>query len=368
MRGVARTFCAAVFLAGCGTGQSPSAVSPSQVTPVRSTLAQPTPPAAPDPAGTTDTPGTSASTAMPAGSHWVATYLPARFEPTMLQTTPRGWTLYHDVPDAMHDLFDAPLRVVGDLSGQLNVSMFDGPGVVRLERDGRQLHVLPLHDDGRDYGTLVVWQPAEGMVVRVEAVAPDVGEDEAINVAAGLQAVDPAEWARLQRALSVDSRAGIADPTAIPVPVIERDVDGEPYLLTAYLPAGYPLGDDDHRETCYSLTFRGQTSPPTCDTHPIWLRLGGQVFAFGPVTMKPDGTGGAAAVVIAPTTAASWAAVQASTTQASSGPPRAFYAEPLPDDACWIEVRRTDDLPDRSLGPSGPSPGSADHQRCMAAG
>src|SRR5207249_3243719 len=61
-------------------------------------------------------------------------------------------------------------------------------------------------------------------------------------------------------------------------------VGSDPWVLTALLPAGYPLTSVDRRAACFELVYRGEASNGTsCVGHPSWVRLGGQIFAVGEV-------------------------------------------------------------------------------------
>ncbi|MGE0305553.1 MAG: hypothetical protein AB7Q27_07330 [Acidimicrobiia bacterium] len=294
--------------------------------------------------------------------------LPEGFAPTLIQETGGRWTMFFARSADPGDLFDAPLRVVGSSADQYGLSQ--RPDVRWAQVAARDLAVVPLRSDGETYGTVAIWQPTPQLWVAVEAASPQLwvaveaaspplSETDALDIAAALQPVEPAEWDRLRQALSIDSHVGVADPDATPVTVIERPLAGGPYVLTAHVPAGYPLGAEDRRLACYSLSYRGDSSPILCDQHPWWLRIGGQLFVFGPA--QP----GTTSLQIKPAQGLPGPPIPTSTANLSAGPPGSFYAEPIPDDYCWVDITRTDNLPDPALGPIGPLPNNPEHPTCI---
>gem|GEM_PF-3827245 len=128
-------------------------------------------------------------------------------------------------------------------------------------------------------------------------------------------------------------------------------------MLTALVPAGYPLGPEDHRLECFHLSFEGETTKDYCPGHPIWERVAGQVFVFGDAatdvkTVRINGIFGS-----------TFQPFTVDTVAMTQGPATRFYVVPLPDDACWVSVDNADG--GQGPGPTGPLvEAGADYTRC----
>ena len=169
----------------------------------------------------------------------------------------------------------------------------DVEGIVETEVRGHKGYVGPYTDDGRTVGSSVIWEERPGYVVEIR-----------ISDGAG---VDPVELANDTYEISADAFEALRAGTSgggVPGPRIEAvtgTVDGDPYVLTAVLPEGYPVQPIDLRAGCAELAFRGETAT-ICDDQFAFAPLddagqavlGGVNFAYG---VFRDGLG---EVLIAP--------------------------------------------------------------------
>jgi hypothetical protein len=298
--------------------------------------------------------GSSGATVDPAtAAGWVAGALPDSFGPVLLTEDADRSTISYAPADAEYDLYDSPLRVT--TTARDDLASMPASGAETVDVNGHDATVLTLTDDGRAYGFAVVWQQAPGRWLRVEGL-DDLSRDEVVAIARDLRPVDAAEWDRLRRALSIDTRIGEADPDATPVEVLSGAVDGETWTLTALIPSGYPLGPEDQRRDCYRLTFRGESSGDKCDDHPWWMRLGGQIFVFGPAAPDTD------EVTIGPYQDLPDEPFSVATATIDQGPPTAFYVAPLPDGRCYVTITPASDP---NLGDIGPFPADPDQAACL---
>ena len=147
---------------------------------------------------------------------------------------------------------------------------------------GHAAYVGPMTDEGRAYGTSVMWEERPGYLVELR-VMDGTG-------------VDPVELANTTYEISAESfdslRLGTNAGSApgAHVTVITGTVDGDRYVLTEILPERYPVAPVDHRAGCAELTFRGETAS-TCDSNALLVfapidaarqaMLGGVDFGFG---------------------------------------------------------------------------------------
>jgi hypothetical protein len=131
------------------------------------------------------------------------------------------------------------------------------------------------------------------------------------------------------------------------------------WTLTALLPPRLPVAPEDRRAACYRRTFRGERSYGfSCGEPTTWKRVGGTIFAFGALPARVQRVR-----VVGP----HGVDVRANTARARGDPLAAFYAAPLPPDACDVVVLH----PDRrgaaaEIGPTGPviAGSPADRRRC----
>ena len=134
--------------------------------------------------------------------------------------------------------------------------------------------------DGQVIGTAVAWEERPGLVVDVR-----------VSDQAGVDALDLAQQtyeisSDVFRALVVGTTGG-GEPGAR-LEAVTGTVDGDPYVLTAVLPEGYPLEPIDRRAGCLELEYRGETAsscdermpfPPLDDADQAVL--GGVSFGYG---------------------------------------------------------------------------------------
>lgn len=293
--------------------------------------------------------------------YWVATDLPAHYRPLVIEDSDGQRTIRYGTADDVGDVYDADLAVrMWDQGGPPDAEDLppgdDWGEEVRVH--GHDGWAVDLQGDGVVYGTALHWEPSPGLWLSVEASEP-LTRAELDMVAEGLVPVDEEEWARLTRALSIDTHVGRVDPDAVAVEAAGGEVDGERWTLTALVPGDYPLGPEDRRRSCYRLAFRGESSDDLCDAHPWRLRLGGQVFAFGFVVAPVE------RVRVVPIEGDDFAAVDVDTFAVPDAPPQRFFVAPLPDDACFLEV--VADPRPLSPGPTGPMHTDPDRAACMAA-
>ncbi|MGZ4727178.1 MAG: hypothetical protein ACXWB2_05630 [Acidimicrobiales bacterium] len=298
------------------------------------------------PEGTTIDPATAA--------YWVAGDLPDSFGPVLLTEDANGSIIYYAPAGTDQDLYDSPLRVI--LTTTDPMASTGHTDAEPVDVDDHDATLAQLSDEGRPSGFAVSWQQAPGRWLMVEGLS-ELSRDEVMAVARDLRPVDAAEWDRLRRALSIDTKVGKPDPAATPVDVISDTIDGETYTLTALIPSGYPLGADDQRRTCYRLTFRGASSGDRCDTHPWWMRIGGHLFVFGPADPGTD------EVTIGPYRNQVDEPFTVPTALVDQGPPTAFYVAPLDDGRCYVTITPASD---RNLGDIGPLPGDPEQAACLA--
>jgi hypothetical protein len=287
---------------------------------------------------------------------WVARVLPKRFVPVLLEETRDGSVIYYASSDDSNDEFDAPLRIRAsprdNTSGNLR-------NVEEVEVHGRNGLVVPLTDEGEVYGVALTWEQKPGLWLTVEGSQP-ITRGQVVAVADGLIPVAAKEWNRLRRALSIDTRVGRVDPGAVPIDALSGRIGSDVYRLAVLVPGDFPLGPEDRRLNCYRLTFRGDSSGDRCDRHPWWLRVGGQVFVFGPAAPSTRH------VRIGPYEGSKVTPVVVATTSIDRGPPGRFYVHPLPEGVCFVELSAVDAKRDGNLGPIGPLPSNPEHASCLA--
>ena len=166
--------------------------------------------------------------------------------------------------------------------------------VVETEVRGHIAYVGPFADDGRVVGSGVAWEERPGYVVDIR-IFDGTGVDP-IELANDTYEISDAAF----ESLRVGTGGG-----GSPGPRIEAvsgSVDGDPYVLKAVLPEGYPVEPIDLRAGCAELVFRGETAT-TCNDRQAFAALddagqavlGGVSFAFG---VFRDGLGEVAIALI----------------------------------------------------------------------
>jgi hypothetical protein len=232
------------------------------------------------------------------------------------------------------------------------------PRQVRVR--GHDATLSTLTDEGHDYGFEVVWDERDDLRLAVEG-SNGPTEQDTLAVAKDVRGISEPDWQRLELELSVDTHVGRVDPNAAAVEVVRGDVGADPFVLTVLVPGSFPLGPEDRRLDCFHLTFRGTTTKDECPGHPIWSRVGGQLFVFG------DAKADIGSLRISPSFGSSFASFSVDTTPAPSGPPTRFYVAPLPEGSCAVAV---DDAVGGQRGPgvTGPLTETGDdYARCVAA-
>ncbi len=277
--------------------------------------------------------------------------LPDGFVPLSARDTSGTRTVGYG-PAAQHD--DQILITASAPAAAPPSTGIDAQSVGVHKHQGR---LTTLTDEGRPYGFAVAWDERSDVHL-VVAGTNGPTRQQTLDVADDVRSITDAEWQRLLVELSPDSHVGRVDPRATPVEVVHGTVGEEPYALTALVPSGYPLGNDDRRVDCFRLSFRADTSSDECPAHPNWARVGGQIFVFGDVgvDVRRVRVTGAEGTILNPFTVDTFAA--------PSGPPMRFYVAPLPEGTCAISVDGVDGAAP-TLGETGPlQEEAADYTRC----
>jgi hypothetical protein len=221
---------------------------------------------------------------------------------------------------------------------------------------GHDAALVTLTDEGHPYGFAVAWDERSDLHVVVEG-SNGPSEHETLAVAEDVHTISDTDWQKLLIELSPDTHVGRVDPTATPVEASRGRISGDEYILTALVPGGFPLGSEDHRLDCFHLAFRGETTKDFCPGHPIWARVGGQLFAFG------DTDAGITKLRITGIYGSSFDPFTVDVVPMSTGPRTGFYVAPLPDGACSVSV--DDANGGRGPGETGPLVAAgADYTRC----
>ena len=159
----------------------------------------------------------------------------------------------------------------------------------KAEVRGHSAYIAPMTDEGREYGSSVIWEERPGYVVEL-SVMDGTGIDP-VELANDTYEISAEAFESVRLGTNAGSAPG-AHVTAV-----TGTVDGDPYVLTAILPERYPVEPVDHRGGCAELTFRGETAS-TCASNALLAfapidaarqaMLGGVDFGFG---VFRDGTG-----------------------------------------------------------------------------
>jgi hypothetical protein len=251
------------------------------------------------PGGTTTTTGPPVAEALPPAEWFAAelTELPDGLEPRLAQEREGEREIsYNDRPG---DRFDASVVVA---SSDPAVMPFDqivaqltslGRPVVEVEVRGHRALVNPLTGDGREYGYTVMWDERPDLRITVADSRTVDGRQtatpESVVALAGLVGgLTEQEWADRVVGLGIDTHVGDVDPAVVPVEVGRGEIGGAEWVLSAYVPPGYPLGEFDQRLTCVELSHRGESSGVQCDFVPAWSVLGGTDLVFGRAPADAD--------------------------------------------------------------------------------
>ena len=284
----------------------------------------------------------------PSGRAWLAGHLPAGFVMVRAEEQGGGRTVgYAPRPQA-----EPQISITASSSATESPGQRSRPVRVR----GHAATLATLFDEGQPYGFSVTWDERPGLQLIVEGTNGPT-EQETLAVAERVHAVSEPDWQRLLIELSPDTHMGRVDPSAVPTEALRGSIGGADYVLTALVPGGFPLGADDRRLDCYRLTYRGETTKNECPGHPVWARVGGQLFVFG------DGGPDIKTVRIRGIFGSRFEPFAVNTSAIRAGPPTRVYVAPLPEGACAVSV----DGPGGSPGPGATGPlqeAGADYTRC----
>ena len=303
--------------------------------------------------------GSTASSPVADARAWVAGRLPSGFE--IVSADERGG--FRRAGYAPQSTFNC---VTCDREYEIAIEV-SSPTVPRAPRGrdarpvqvrGHEATLSTLTDEGQDYGFEVVWDERSDVRLAVEG-SNGPSEEDTLAVAEDVRAISEADWQRLVRELSLETHAGRVDPTATAVDVVRGSTGGAEYVLTVLVPGDYPLGPEDRRLDCFRLSYQDATTKAQCPGHPIWERVGGQLFVFGDVPPDID------KVRVSPSYGSSFAVFTVDSVAAPFGPATRFYVAALPEGACAVSV---DDANGQQRGPgiTGPLTESADdYTRCQ---
>jgi hypothetical protein len=223
---------------------------------------------------------------------------------------------------------------------------------------GHDATLSTLTDEGDEYGFEVVWNERPDLRLAVEG-SNGPSQADTLAVAEDVRGISETDWQRLVRELSLDTHVGRVDPTSTAEDVVRGSTSGADYVLTVLVPGGYPLGPEDRRLDCFRLSYGGVTTKDQCPGHPIWERVGGQLFVFGDVPPGID------QVRVSPSYGSSFAALTVDSLAAPFGPATRFYVAALPEGACAVSVDDANGQ-QRDPGITGPlTESAADYTRCQ---
>ena len=249
-----------------------------------------------------------------------------------------------------HDYDDAPIVLWAYDPGR---SPYTTPPAPQTTVHGQPAEFSDLTDDGQTYGRKLHWIEPSGVTLSLEI---EGGKDSQLHtLAESVRAESPERWQTLLTATSEEPSTRKLPPGMKRVIVRRGRADGRRYTLTALLPPGFPVAPEDQRSACYRLRFRGRASYGfDCDDPVSWKRVAGTIFAFGAIRgdvrrIRVRGRG---------------VDVRTRAGRAPGYPLMSFYAVPLPDDACTVDVYADGE----GIGTTGPvvEGSKADRRRCRA--
>lgn len=258
----------------------------------------------------------------PDSEYWVAGSLPADFRLVNVREHDSGRgtkvrQIEYQPGDVLSDSAAGALTVeaVADDGDNLTGSRGTEPSRVR----GHDAVQFPVTDDGETYGVGVRWHERPGLTITVHTRFP-VGEVELYRVAEHVQPISAQTWAELMAPYAIDQGAPAADMER--VEAARGDVNGQEWVLTALLPADYPLVEADRRSACYELSYGGATTTGISCGRTSWVRLAGENFVVGQASVgtervdvsTPDGL----------------IRVSVEPVRVDRGPPTLFWVAPMP--------------------------------------
>jgi hypothetical protein len=283
-------------LAACGSGGDDA---------VRSADPTTTPSSSETPSGPTTATGPADPTRLPVGEadspYWVAHVLPdghelmaaeMRQDPD-LGPNPAPMTGYGPAGRSRDDAdlwitameWDAPADFWD--GARTEAEMDDSFRQVTIR--GRQGMQYPLRGDGRDYGTVLVWEERPGLWIQIEAAEP-LTEADAYAVADGLQPFPEDQWDALVTGLD---QTWHVEPGALEVATVRpagETEDGDRTLrLDALEPEGWHDVPVERRLPCVRLTIGDASLAEAACDGTRWYVVGGRVYLVGVVGALLDG-------------------------------------------------------------------------------
>lgn len=302
----------------------------------------------------TNSHSTAATSSSSADSAWLAGRLPAGFVIISAEEKGGRRSVGYAPTSARQQIYDYQIAITASAPG--TALPLNGRNSRNIQIRDHQATLVTLTDEGRDYGAAVAWDERPDLRIVVEG-SNGPSEQETLAVAEDVHGISDADWQTLVVELSPDTHVGRVDHNARPVEALRGTKNGSGYVLTALVPGGYPLGREDRRLDCFRLSFRSETTKDYCPAHPIWARVGGQLFVFGdvPTSVRRVRVSGIYGSTFEPFTV--------DTVALSTGPPTSFYVAPLPEGTCAVSVDNADGAGGR--GTTGPLiDDGADYSRC----
>lgn len=225
-----------------------------------------------------------------------------------------------------NDPYDAELTVTADAGA---VPLKDGEATTVR---GHPAVRIAVRDDGKVYATALSWHERSDLTITVQGALEGehpVSESELRLVAENVIPIDTDRWEKLIT-ITRPSQGGQVTPGMDRVTATAGKVEGDQWVLTALIPAGYPLLAEDDRPPCLELSFRGeQTRNSRCAGSATWERLGDVIFLAGEAP---------AAVAKVRLTPEGGTAIEIETYGVPELPDVRFWAAPLPEGSCLVDV------------------------------
>jgi len=149
---------------------------------------------------------------------------------------------------------------------------------VAVDVNGRAAFLQDMQSDGRVFGSQVLWTDELGRLVSVEWREVD---QDVLALARNVVAASAAEWGLLLRSLAIETQIGTPTSDVSEIVVVDEGTGPDRYRLVALVPAGYPLAEEDRRQTCYRHDLGDDVGTRRCDEHSWWGRSASNVFVYG---------------------------------------------------------------------------------------
>ncbi|MFT5202694.1 MAG: hypothetical protein ACI9C1_002088 [Candidatus Aldehydirespiratoraceae bacterium] len=148
---------------------------------------------------------------------------------------------------------------------------------------GPTASIYELWDDGRRYGYGGAWSRGDGTMVDVTMRNSDATIEDLYAVLDSVTPIEDAEWIRLNRVIGEDQRAIREGETPTTALVVAGELGGEPLTIEFLIPQDFPLGDDDCRSACYSVSTGDSVAELECRARTIRHEVGNHRLLAGRV-------------------------------------------------------------------------------------